>query len=120
EQAKALTIDFDGSASGVVTPPEAASQRLVLPRKLTPEPQSLIVRAHQDVLSDPSIRPILTATPLPIPARPRHPGPGARWAIRGGVAAVTIGVLLVVAMKLGGKGSDHAAQAAPPAKVEMP
>ena len=42
-----LSKDFDGSASGVVVPPEAAVQRFALPRRIGPT--SPIVLAHNDL-----------------------------------------------------------------------
>jgi serine/threonine-protein kinase len=89
-QTEPLTVDFDGSDSGIVTPPPGAMNRLALPRRSDPE--SLIARARDAVIQDP----MLKTTVHQVPSAPRS----RRWAIRGGAAALAAFLFVLIAIKL--------------------
>jgi serine/threonine protein kinase len=121
-----VTIDFDGSDTGVVRAPEAAVSRFALPRRIGPT--SPIVIAHNEATGQ-------SYTPGPIGEAPQRnvrarteavtalgygqlgteqvvlvpaPSTARSWLIRGGVAVAAIGVIAIVVGTTGGSKSEPA------------
>jgi serine/threonine-protein kinase len=105
-------VDFDGSDSGIVAPPAASAANLTMPKmpkRNTPPPGSLIVRAHEEMLSAPTFQPLVETQAVHVPAPQRQ----RRWLVRGAAAAVSVAVIGLIAVKVTSKTSSPTPSAAP-------